>query len=105
ATHAHRLRVLIETLLHGFEQVFVFSSCDPAFVTCRAARFEGTARTCRRPIATQRLAVFLVRVPVGQLLTCRAAVDILCGQIDEILLAEPAVGTSPPMSSASASSQ
>src|SRR5215475_13032553 len=36
------------------------------------------------------------RVPrsctVGQLLTCRAAVDILCGQIDEILLAEPAVG-------------
>src|SRR5262252_5967633 len=24
ATHAHRLRVLIETLLHGFEYVFVF---------------------------------------------------------------------------------
>src|SRR5262249_53783965 len=40
-THAHRLRVLIETLLHGFEHVFVFPSCDPAFVTCRAAPLRG----------------------------------------------------------------
>src|SRR5215467_16203055 len=74
ATHTHRLGVLIKTLLHGFEYVFVLPSCDPAFRTCRAARFEGTARTCCRPIATQCLAVLLVRVPVGQLLTRRAAV-------------------------------
>src|SRR5215470_14509735 len=90
-THAHRLRVLIETLLYGLEHVFMFPSCDPAFRTCRAARLEGTARTRRRPIATQRLAVFLVRVPIGQPLTRRAAVDILCGQIDEILLAVSAI--------------
>src|SRR5262245_13663114 len=31
--HAHRLQVLVETLLHGFEHVFVFPSCDPAFRT------------------------------------------------------------------------
>src|SRR5215467_5495948 len=31
ATHAPRLRVLIKTLLHGFEYVFVFPSYDPAF--------------------------------------------------------------------------
>src|SRR5262249_22671100 len=79
-TLAHRLRVLIESLLHGFEHVFAFPSCNPAFATCRAARFEGTARTCRCPIATQRLALFLVGVPVGQLLTRWAAVDILWRQ-------------------------
>lgn len=88
----HRLGVHIETLLHGFERVFVFPSCDPPFGICRAARFEGTARTCRRPIATQRIAILLVRVPVGQLLTRRAAVDVLCRQMDEILLAVTAAG-------------
>ena len=31
--HAHRLRVLIETVLHGLEHVFVFPPCDPAFRT------------------------------------------------------------------------
>src|SRR5258708_21032410 len=65
AAYAHRLRVLIETLLHGFEHVFMLPSCDPAFRPCRAARFEGTARTSRRPIATQRLAVLLVLIPIS----------------------------------------
>jgi hypothetical protein len=31
AADAHRLRVVIETLLHGFEHMFVFPSYDSAF--------------------------------------------------------------------------
>src|SRR5262249_16390272 len=51
ATHTHRLRVLIKTLLHGFEHVFVLPSCDPAFRTCRAARGDitTTLSPCRPP--------------------------------------------------------
>ena len=38
--HAHRLRVLIETLLHSFEQVFVLPSRDASLGSRRALRFE-----------------------------------------------------------------
>src|SRR6516164_6910154 len=91
ATHAHRLWVVVETLLHGLEHVFVLPSRDPTLGSGGATRLDGAVRTCRRPIAAQRLAVLLARVPVGQLLARRATVDILWRQIDEILLAEPAV--------------
>ena len=63
-------------LLHGLEQVLVLPSRDSALRTCRAARFDGAARTCRRPIAAQHLAVLRAGVTIGELLTGRAAVDI-----------------------------
>src|SRR5580704_12932630 len=95
APRAHRSWVVVETLLHGLEHVFVLPSCDPTLGTGGAARLDGAVRTCRRPIAAQRLAVFLARVPVGELLARRATVDILGCQIDKILLAEPAVRLRP----------
>jgi len=54
-THAHRLRVLIETLLHSFEQMFVLPSRDASLGSRRALRFERATRACRRPIAAQCL--------------------------------------------------
>jgi hypothetical protein len=80
AAHAHRLRVLIETLLHGFEHVPVLPSRDAPLGPLRTLRFERAARACGRPIAAQRLAILLVRITVGQLFA-RAAVDILRRQI------------------------
>src|SRR5580704_11689015 len=72
AAHAHRLRVLIETLLHRFEHVLVFPSRDSPLGSCRTPGFERAARACRRPVAAQRLAVLLVRITIGQLLARRA---------------------------------
>src|ERR1700737_4116779 len=91
ATHAHRLRVRIETLLHCFEQVFVLPSRDASLWSCRATSLERAKRANRRPISAQRLAVFLVRIPIGQLLAPRAAVYILRRLVDEVLLAEAAI--------------
>src|SRR6266516_2257584 len=101
---AHCLRVLIETLLHSFEQVFVLPSRDAPLRSLGTLRFERAARACRRPIAAQRLAVLLVRITIGQLLARRAAVDILHPQIDEVLLAEAAIRLRARCSLASAAS-
>jgi hypothetical protein len=95
AAHAHRLRVLIETLLHSFEHVLVFPSRDSPLGSCRTPGFERAARACRRPVAAQRLAILLVRITIGQLLARRAAIDILSWQINEILLAETASDFAP----------
>src|SRR5258707_7186271 len=70
---AHCLRVLIETLLHSFEQAFVLPSRDAPLRSLGTLKFERAARACRRPIAPQRLAVLLVRITIGQLLARRAA--------------------------------
>src|ERR1700719_4728840 len=55
--HAHRLRVLIETLLYRFEHVLVFPSRDSPLGPCRTPGFERAARACGRPVAAQRLAI------------------------------------------------
>src|SRR5207244_6515468 len=88
---AHCLRVLIETLLHSFEQVFVLPSRDAPLWSLGTLRFERAARACRRPIAAQRLAVLLVRITIGQLLARRAAVDILRRSLNKVLIAEEAI--------------
>src|SRR5262245_48365693 len=67
ATQAHRLRVLIETLLHSFKHVLVLPSCDAPLGSLGTLRFERAVRACRRPIAAQRLAVLLIGVTIGQL--------------------------------------
>jgi hypothetical protein len=44
---AHRLRVLIETLLHRFEHVLVFPSRDSPPGSCRTPEFERAPRDSR----------------------------------------------------------
>src|SRR4051794_28388201 len=62
--HPHGLRVRIETLLHGFEQMLVLPTRYASLCSRRTTRFERATWACRRPVAAQRLAVFLVRVPI-----------------------------------------
>jgi hypothetical protein len=45
----------------------------------------------RSPVAPQNLAVLLVRVAIGQPLAGRTPIDILLGDVDEVLLAKTAV--------------
>src|ERR1700758_726958 len=95
ATLAHGLRIGVKALLHGFEQMLVLPPRDPPLRPCRALGFERTIRTCRCPVAPQRLAVFLVRIAIRQSLACGAAILIRVGQIDEVLLAEAALRLGP----------
>jgi hypothetical protein len=48
ATLAHGLRIGIETLLHGFEHVLVFSSLDAPLICLRTLRFEWTVAAATR---------------------------------------------------------
>ena len=88
---AHRLRVLIEALLHGFEHMLMLPSGNAPEGCRRALGFERAGRAGRRPVMAQRLAILLIRKTIGQFLARRAAIDILRGQIDKVLFAEPAI--------------
>src|SRR5262249_53108236 len=90
AALAHRLRIGIEALLHGFQYMLVLPSLDATLISLRTLRLERTvaARPC--PIMAQRLAILLVRVTIGQLLARRTAIDILRRQVAKALLAKAA---------------
>jgi hypothetical protein len=45
ATLAHCLRVLIEPLLHGFQNLFMLPAADPALLARRALSFQRGQRS------------------------------------------------------------
>jgi hypothetical protein len=45
ATLAHGLRVLVEALLYGLQDVFVLPACNPSLLASGATLFDGTALT------------------------------------------------------------
>ncbi len=57
---AHGLRVLIEALLHGLDDMLMLPSGDQSFLAVRAAILERTVAACICPIAPQLLAFLLV---------------------------------------------
>ena len=85
---AHRLRVLVEPPLRGFEHVLVFPPRDAALLSGRATILDRAAAACVGRIAMQLLPMFLGSERVLEFLARRAAIDILFRQIDEVLLAE-----------------
>src|SRR5260221_8728921 len=89
AALTHRVRVGIEPLLHGFEQLLMLPPGNSSLRSGRAFRFQRAGRAHCRPVASQLLALLLVRVSVRKALAGRTTIDVLIGQIDEVLLAEP----------------
>jgi hypothetical protein len=87
----HRLRVLVETTLHRLDDMLVLPSRDPALLARGALILDSAGPARVRPIATQLLSVLNGREVVFEMLAGGAAVDVLFGQIDEVLLAEAAV--------------
>jgi hypothetical protein len=68
-------------------------SCrDPPLFACCAFALQCAGLTGSGPIAPQCLAVLFVGVAIGRLFTSGAKVDIICGDIDKILLAEASFG-------------
>ena len=92
---AHGLRVRLETLLYGLDDVLMLPSRDPALLARGALVLDRAGSARVGPIATQLLSVLRGSEVVLEVLASRAAVDILLGQIDEVLLAEAAFAFAP----------
>src|SRR4051812_11097599 len=88
AACAHGVWILVEPRLRAFENVLVHPSLDTALRARRALRFEWTGFAGVRPIVAQLLAVFLAGIIIFELLTGRAAINILIWQISKVLFAE-----------------
>ncbi len=90
AANAHRLRILVEAALCSFEHMFVLPSGNPALLARGALALDGAGAAGVGRVAMQLLPVLDGGERVLQPLSCRAAIDVLVGQIDEVLLAEAA---------------
>ena len=88
----HGIGVVVEPRLHRLEHGLVLPARDAAFGPCRALGLERAGPAGARPIAAQRLAVLLAREAIGQPLAGGTAIDVIRGDIDEVLLAEAALG-------------
>src|SRR3974377_978708 len=88
ATLAHGLRVLVEALLHGLQDMLMLPAGDASLHAARAATLECTVAACICPIAPQLLPIFLLRVVVLELFASWTAIHIFVVEIDEVLLAE-----------------
>ena len=91
-TLAHGLRVLVEALLYGLEDMLMLPAGDASLHASRAATLERTVAAGIGPIAPQLLAILFVRVVVLQLFASRTAIHILVAEVDKVLLAEATLG-------------
>ena len=89
APRAHGLRVLVEPLLHGLDDMLVLPPCDPALHCRRAAALERAGPAGVGPVAAQPQPVFDGGEVVFQPLAGGTAIDVLLWQIDKVLLAKP----------------
>ena len=76
---AHRLRVLVEPPLHGFEHVLVLPPRDAALLSRRATILDRTAAARVGRIAAQLLPMFLGSEGVLEFLARRAAIYVFIG--------------------------
>src|SRR5271154_7346751 len=90
APTAHGLGILIQPLLHGFDDVLMLPSRDPAFFARSTLLLDGAGAASVGHVTTQLLSVFHGGEGVLQPLSGRAAIDVLVRQIDEVLLAKAA---------------
>ena len=84
--------MLVEPLLDGFEDMFVLPARDTALLACGAECLDGAVRADARPVAAYSQSCLFARVAVGQAFPGGTDVDILIGNVAEVLLAEAAFG-------------
>ena len=90
AASTHRIRILVQTRLHGIDNVLVFPTRDAALRSLSALSLQRAGPARVAPVAVQDQSIFLVREAVDELLTGWTNVNVLFGNIAEILLAEAA---------------
>jgi hypothetical protein len=91
--HPHGIRPLVQPALHRIEDALVLPARDAALPAGRAPGLDGAIRAPCRPVVPQELAGLVDAVePPPHGLAGRAAVGVLLGQVDGVLLAETPVG-------------
>src|SRR6516162_4721122 len=88
AAYAHRLRVLIETLLHGFEHVLMLPPSDQPLLGRGAAMLDGATLTGVGPVTAQNQSAFFCREGISKRFSSGTNVNVLLFDIAEVLLAE-----------------
>jgi hypothetical protein len=86
----HCSGVVVKPILNFLENGFVLPSCDAAFSSCRALRFQRAGFAVACPIAAQRLSFLYVHTAISQPLAGGTAINIVGSDIDEVLFAEAA---------------
>ena len=85
----HFVWVIFKALLYALKDVFAFPPRDAALFARRTVVLDRTCLAGRRPVTMQNLAAFLARHAIGEMLTRRAAVDVLLSVIDERTAIKP----------------
>jgi hypothetical protein len=88
---AHRPWVQIKPALDRLQHLLVLPAHNPALLGGRAAALERASVTGIGPVAAQLQPTLHVAVVVLEPLARRAAIGVLLGQVDEVLLAEAAI--------------
>src|SRR5580704_7258220 len=86
----HCIGILVEPLLDLIDDSLVLPSVNAPLFSSRAFRFQGARAASICPIASEFLPFLLLRIMIFQCLAGRAAISILLGFVDEVLLAETA---------------
>src|SRR4051812_20330367 len=90
------MRLPVQPALHGLEDIFVLPAGDAPLFGRRALGLERAALAAGQvPVAVQREALLDARHAAGERFACGAAVGVLLADVDEVLLAEAAVGLGP----------
>jgi hypothetical protein len=91
---AHLLRMLVEPVLDGFENVLMLPSGDPSLLAGSAAVFDGAALANIGLVAAQDQSIFLGSEVIGELFAGGTDVNVLLSHVAEVLFAD-ARGTGP----------
>src|SRR5271154_6399454 len=91
--HFRAVNVLdIGFLVHGVEHRLVLPAPDAAVVTGGALSLDRAPGACRGPVDVDLQAMFHCREALDGDLSGRTAILVVLGDVDEVLLVEPAVG-------------
>ncbi len=90
AACAHLLGVRVEPHLDSLKKMFVLPAGDAALLAGRTLILDGAGLTHLGPIAIQRQLSLMALALADQALASGAEIDVLIGQVDKVLLSEPA---------------
>ena len=89
---AHLLRMFVEPLLNGVEDIFMFPAGNPALLAGGATILDDASPAGRGPIAPQGEALFLIGEVVNQPLVGGTDVDIVARHIPKVLFGKTPFG-------------
>lgn len=92
ASQRHRVGVAVKPALHRFDQRLMLPARDAPVVGQRALGLHRAAGALTAPVAPNLLPVFSPREPLDGVLSCRALVLVVSGDLDAVALVEAAHG-------------